>query len=82
MKVLLYIFFIICVPFAHTQIPALKVESLVKRYEKSEKVLVFNFWSTWCKPCLEEIPIFITVTDTMKSRVALTLVSLDTKSSS
>lgn len=25
------------------------------------KVLVINFWATWCKPCLEEMPMLIKV---------------------
>ncbi len=27
--------------------------------EWQDKVLVINFWATWCPPCLEEIPHFI-----------------------
>ncbi len=29
--------------------------------EWKDKVLVINFWATWCTPCLKEIPDFVTM---------------------
>lgn len=26
--------------------------------EQSNRVKVFNFWATWCKPCIKELPYF------------------------
>ena len=52
----------------------------VENYMKDtvNKVLVINFWATFCKPCVAEIPSFISITDKYKSqKVALLLVSLD-----
>jgi thiol-disulfide isomerase/thioredoxin len=25
----------------------------------AEKLLVINFWATWCKPCIKELPYFV-----------------------
>lgn len=52
------------------------VETYMK--DTSSKVLVINFWATFCKPCVAEIPSFISITDRYKGDgVALLLVSLD-----
>jgi thiol-disulfide isomerase/thioredoxin len=32
------------------------------------KVLVVNFWATWCAPCREEIPVFMKVQDKWAAR--------------
>ncbi len=32
------------------------------------KVLVVNFWATWCAPCREEIPEFIKLQDKLRDR--------------
>ena len=46
--------------------------------ESKDEVLVINFWATFCKPCVAEIPFFISTVEKYKSsKVALLLVSLD-----
>jgi thiol-disulfide isomerase/thioredoxin len=32
------------------------------------KVLVVNFWATWCAPCREEIPIFVQLQDRYRDK--------------
>ncbi|RYY46382.1 MAG: TlpA family protein disulfide reductase [Chitinophagaceae bacterium] len=52
----------------------------VEQYMNSGKdeVLVINFWATFCKPCVAEIPAFIEITNKYKDKnVKLLLVSLD-----
>lgn len=56
-----------------------KIEDVVKSYSAAnDTVYVVNFWATFCKPCIVEIPDFIKMTDKYKSqKVKLLLVSLD-----
>ena len=61
------------------QIPKLKMADVVKLFDaKSDTVYVVNFWATFCKPCVAEIPNFIKITEKYKKqKVKLLLVSLD-----
>ncbi len=46
--------------------------------KQSDTVYVINFWATWCKPCIEELPHFMTVAQDMRHKpVKFTFVSLD-----
>lgn len=52
----------------------------VEKYiaDSKDEVLVINFWATFCKPCVAEIPSFIAITNKYKdNKVKLLLVSLD-----
>ncbi len=52
------------------------VENMINA--KNGDVLVINFWATFCKPCVAEIPSFIKITDKYKTnQVKLYLISLD-----
>ena len=45
-----------------------------------DKLFVINFWATWCKPCIEELPYFEKITETYSAdSVEVILVSLDFK---
>lgn len=46
--------------------------------KKDNKTYVINFWATWCKPCVEELPSFEKLHKTYKNKnVEVILVSLD-----
>ncbi|MBK8608760.1 MAG: redoxin domain-containing protein [Chitinophagaceae bacterium] len=56
-----------------------KIEDVVRSYSaNNDTVYVVNFWATFCKPCIEEIPDFIRIVERYKSqKVKLLLVSVD-----
>jgi thiol-disulfide isomerase/thioredoxin len=41
------------------------------------KVVVLNFWATWCGPCKEEMPLLVAAEKEYKSRVVFIGASLD-----
>jgi thiol-disulfide isomerase/thioredoxin len=56
---LLYLFFL-CITL-HLKSDAQKIEKwkitdVANLIEKSDSILVINFWATFCVPCIEEIP--------------------------
>jgi thiol-disulfide isomerase/thioredoxin len=45
--------------------------------KETGKVKVVNFWATWCKPCIKEIPYFEALNKDKDGEVDVILVSLD-----
>lgn len=44
---------------------------------KDDKVYVYNFWATWCAPCVKELPHFDKVIREYDDEVKLVLISQD-----
>lgn len=63
------------------QIRSIKITDLEKTISESKTPMVINFWATYCKPCVAEIPYFQEEVKKQKAKgVQLVLVSLDLKS--
>jgi thiol-disulfide isomerase/thioredoxin len=61
------------------QIPYYGFNELHTFFKKQDdKIYVINFWATWCKPCIEELPYFEELQSNYKDKnVRVLLVSLD-----
>jgi thiol-disulfide isomerase/thioredoxin len=44
---------------------------------KNDKIYLFNFWATYCKPCIAEMPHFQLLAETYKNKIEVVFVSLD-----
>ncbi|MBC7913185.1 MAG: TlpA family protein disulfide reductase [Pyrinomonadaceae bacterium] len=63
-------------------VKTITVKGLESRYKLGkDTVYIVNFWATWCKPCINELPYFEKLSATYKSRpVKVLLINVDSKS--
>ena len=66
------------IPVLGQQTKKIKITDLEKIIAESKTPLVINFWATYCKPCIEEMPYFLDLEkEYKKDNLQLLLVSLD-----
>ena len=49
----------------------------VALHDYKGKVVVLNFWATWCPPCVEEMPSLIALQSRLQGQVTVLAVSVD-----
>lgn len=65
---------------AQTVSAVYKIDQLLKRIGHKDTTYVVNFWATWCKPCVEELPAFDSLAGMQQNKtLKVLLVCLDFK---
>ena len=66
--------------FAQNNIEVIKFTDLEQLIKKDNAISVINFWASWCKPCVSEMPVFETLADNFRqNNVSVIFISLDFK---
>ena len=94
-KSFISVIFIVLLTFGNTEVKSqengnskdvIKIESIYSDglemilNKQDNNVYVINFWATWCKPCVDELPVFEQLHEKYKDKnVEVILVSLDFK---
>lgn len=79
--ILLVTILCLCCMGAFAQVTKITLPQLQKRISNPDTVYVVNFWATWCKPCIEELPYFEKLQAAYKGEpLKVLLVSMDFES--
>jgi thiol-disulfide isomerase/thioredoxin len=74
---IVFVFSFLLTQLAFAQIKVIKIASLEALMKKREgPVQVINFWTTWCGPCVKELPLFEQANATL-TNTKVTLINLD-----
>ena len=72
------LFYVFASPSKAQEVKVVKFDQMDEVMKKeNEKLKVYNFWATWCKPCIIEMPYFEEMANENKETVQMNFISLD-----
>lgn len=76
---MMFIAMLLSLQLSAPTIPVVGLADLESRFEQGgDTIYVVNFWATWCKPCIEELPAFDKYERSTEGQaIKVLLVSLD-----
>ncbi len=79
MRILTLLILLSCAQLAFAQrAQTVKLDKLLTTLNTSaDRILVVNFWATWCAPCVKELPLFEKLNNENRANVKVLLVSVD-----
>lgn len=80
-KILFLLCFISAISVSAQNLKVVEFDELHKEISsKSDTIKVINFWATWCKPCIIELPHFNEASEKISGKYKFIYVSLDFES--
>ncbi|MGJ8683974.1 MAG: TlpA disulfide reductase family protein [Nonlabens sp.] len=77
-SIIFLIFIVACSSRAPQQAVVIDLNGITQIMDaQPDKVQVINFWATWCKPCVDELPAFEKLQSNYGDQVEVILISLD-----
>ena len=77
-RITIILAFVFSIPVFGQQAKKIKITDLEKIIAESKTPLIINFWATYCKPCIGEMPYFLALEkEYKKDKLQLLFVSLD-----
>lgn len=71
----------VCVNVKSQEVSIVSFKTIKKKYTNhSDTTYIVNFFASWCKPCIEEIPVFTEcINEHQTEKIKMIWVSLDSK---
>lgn len=74
---LIALIFMVIIHTSAQEVRVIKADQLYDMLDKCDSDLcIYNFWATWCAPCIRELPQFESLSDQNKN-LSIKLISLD-----